>query len=200
MQRLLLSIDRISAWVGKTFAWCILLLTLAISYEVFMRYVFRAPTFWVYDASYMLYGALFMMAGAYTLSRNGHVRGDFLYRKWPPRVQASVDLTMYILFFFACMAALIYSGWNFFKPSYQFNEHSSFTPDGPPIWPFKALIPIAGLLLFLQGLAESVRCVICIRTGDWPRRLHDVEELEQVVLAQAALARENKTVGGSTAP
>jgi TRAP-type mannitol/chloroaromatic compound transport system permease small subunit len=190
MQRLLILVDEINTWVGKTFSWAILAMTLAIAYEVFSRYVFSAPTAWAYDVSYMLYGTLFMMAGPYALSRNGHVRGDFLYRKWPPRVQALVDLTLYVLFFFAAILAMIYSGWNFFRLSWMFNEHSSFSPDGPPLWPFKALIPLVGVLMLLQGLAESVRCVMCLRTGWWPQRLRDVEELEQRVLAEATARRE----------
>lgn len=183
-QKILLFIDSITAWVGKIFAWSIVLLTFAIAYEVFSRYVFGRPTTWAFDASYMLYGALFMMAGAYTLSRNGHVRGDFIYRTLPPRRQAAMDLVLYILFFFPGMIAFIYSGWNFFYISWLINEHSSFTPAGPPIWPFKALIPIAGALMVLQGIAETIRCVICVRTGEWPQRLHDVEELEKILLEE----------------
>src|SRR5690606_12461766 len=167
-------------------AWCILLLTLAVSYEVFARYVLRAPTTWAYDTAYILYGTLFMMAGAYALSRNAHVRGDFLYRTWRPRVQAGLDLVLYFLFFFPGMLALIYSGYGFAKLSWMMKEHSSFTPGGPPIYPFKALIPIAAAFLVLQGIAEVIRCVICLRTGAWPRRLHDVEEIESVILDRTA--------------
>jgi len=190
IQRVLLIIDEISTWAGKTFAWCILALTLATTYEVFVRYALKAPTGWAYDMSYMLYGALFMGAGAYTLSRNGHVRGDFLYRKWKPRTQAMLDLALYLLFFFPGIIALIYSGWGFFRLSYSFDEHSSFSPIGPPIWPLKAMIPFVGVLLFLQGIAEVARCIVCIRTGQWPKRLKDVEELERVMLEQARLAGE----------
>jgi TRAP-type mannitol/chloroaromatic compound transport system permease small subunit len=190
MQGLLIAIDKVNTWVGKIFSWSILAMTFVIVYEVFSRYVLNAPTTWAYDVSYMLYGTLFIMAGPYALSRNGHVRGDFLYRKWSPRVQATVDLTLYILFFFAAVLALIYSGWGFFKISYMFNERSAFSPQGPPMWPFKMLIPLVGVLMLLQGLAESVRCVICIRKGWWPQRLQDVEELEQKILAEAAERRE----------
>jgi TRAP-type mannitol/chloroaromatic compound transport system permease small subunit len=185
MQRVLLAVDRVNSWVGKTFAWSILVLTLVIAYEVFARYVFRAPTGWGYDASYMLYGTLFMMAGAYALSRGAHVRGDFLYRGFSPRTQAAFDLTLYLLFFVPGMAALIYSGWGFFDLSYAMNERSSFSPGGPIVWPFKALIPIAGALMLLQGLAEIARCAICLSTGRWPQRLGDVEELEREIIAQA---------------
>lgn len=190
MNRLLLLVDEISTWVGKTFAWSIVILTFAISYEVFARYIMLAPTTWAFDVSYILYGTLFMMAGAYTLARNGHVRGDFIYRTFPPRRQATFDLVLYILFFFPGVLALIYSGWGFFYLSWLINEHSSFSPAGPPIWPFKGLIPVVGVLLLLQGLAELVRCVICIRTGEWPQRLHDVEELEKVILEQAEAAKQ----------
>jgi TRAP-type mannitol/chloroaromatic compound transport system permease small subunit len=186
MQRLLLGIDRLSTVVGQTFAWCILLLTGIVVYEVFVRYVFRAPTTWGYDVSYMLYGTLFMMAGAYALSRNGHVRGDFLYRNFPPRRQAWFDLVLYILFFFPAIFAFMISGWGFFADSLRQNERSMFSPTGPVIWPFKLLIPVVGLLLLLQGLVEVVRCWRCIREGAWPQRLSDVEELEQRVLAAAA--------------
>jgi TRAP-type mannitol/chloroaromatic compound transport system permease small subunit len=190
MQKVLIAIDQINTWVGKIFSWSIVVMTFVITYEVVSRYVFKAPTTWAYDVTYMLYGALFMMAGPYALARNGHVRGDFLYRKWSPRVQAMMDLTLYILFFFAAVLALMYSGWGFFKISYMFNERSAFSPDGPPMWPFKMLIPLVGFLLLFQGLAESVRCVMCIRNGFWPQRLQDVEELEQQILAEAARKRE----------
>jgi TRAP-type mannitol/chloroaromatic compound transport system permease small subunit len=184
MQRFLIMVDRISTWVGHAFAWCILILTLAVSYEVFSRYVLGRPTTWAYDTAYILYGTLFMMAGAYALSRNAHVRGDFLYRNWSPRVQAGLDLVLYFIFFFPGILALVYSGYGFAKLSWMMNEHSSFTPSGPPIYPFKSLIPVAGALLFLQGVAEVIRCGICLRTGKWPRRLHDVEEIESVILEQ----------------
>lgn len=189
MNRILLFIDGISTWVGKTFAWCILVLTFTTSYEVFARYMFGAPTDWAFDASYMLYGTLFMMAGAYTLSRNGHVRGDFLYRAWRPRTQATSDLILYVLFFFPGMLAFIYSGYSFAKLSYMMNEHSAASPDGPIVWPFKWLIPIVGCLMVLQGIVEVIRCIICIRTGEWPKRLHDVEETEKIMLEEAEKAR-----------
>ena len=184
MNRLLFFIDAISTWVGKTFAWCIVALTLAMTYEVCARYGFGAPTEWAFDASYMLYGALFMMAGAYTVARNGHVRGDFLYRAWRPRTQATSDLILYFLFFFPGILAFIYAGYGYTKMSWMMNEHSSASPNGPPVYHFKALIPITGVLMLLQGLAEVARCVMCIVTGQWPQRLHDVEELENVILQE----------------
>jgi TRAP-type mannitol/chloroaromatic compound transport system permease small subunit len=184
MQRLLILVDQISTWVGHAFSWCILILTFAVSYEVFSRYVLKHPTTWAYDTAYILYGTLFMMAGAYALSRNAHVRGDFLYRTWRPRVQAGLDLVLYFLFFFPGIFALVYSGYGFAKLSWMMNEHSSFTPGGPPIYPFKTVVPIAAAFLALQGVAEVIRCVICLRTGKWPRRLHDVEELEKVIIEQ----------------
>ncbi len=189
MNRFLFAIDALNTWIGKTFAWCIVLLTLAISWEVFSRYVLRTPTDWAFDVSYMLYGALFMMAGAYTLARNGHVRGDFLYREWSPRRQAGLDLVLYILFFFPGILALIYAGYDFAKLSWMFAEHSSNSPNGPPLYHFKTLIPITGVLMLLQGIAETARCIICLRTGSWPQRLHDVEELEKVILEQKARER-----------
>ena len=185
MNRLLLLVDEISTWVGKTAGWCIVILTFTTSYEVFMRYLFLAPTEWAFDASYMLYGTLFMLAGAYALSRNGHVRGDFIYRAWAPRRQAMMDLVLYFLFFFPGMLAFIYAGFSFAELSRRMNEHSSASPNGPIVWPFKWLIPIVGCLMVLQGLVEVIRCIIAIRTGEWPQRLHDVEELEKVMLQEA---------------
>ncbi len=183
-QQLLIFTDSVSTGVGHLFAWCIVILTFAISYEVFSRYVLQAPTSWAYDASYILYGTLFIMAGAYALCRNGHVRGDFLYRMWPPRVQAGMDLVLFFLFFFPGILAFIYSGYQFAAASWAVNEHSSYSPAGPPIYHFKTLLPITGILMLLQGIAEVVRCLVCLRSGAWPQRLHDVEELEKVILAR----------------
>jgi TRAP-type mannitol/chloroaromatic compound transport system permease small subunit len=206
MQRVLLGIDRLSTLVGQVFAWCIVALTAVVAYEVVARYAFRAPTTWGYDVSYMLYGTLFMMAGAYALSRNGHVRGDFLYRMMTPRWQARLDALLYVLFFFPAIFAFMIYGWHFFEESYRQNERSMFSPTGPVIWPFKLLIPVVGFLLLLQGLVELVRCIHCIRSGEWPQRLSDVEELDQIILAQAeargaeALAADLARGAGITAP
>ncbi|WP_297856945.1 TRAP transporter small permease subunit [Elioraea sp.] len=188
MQTLLLAIDRISTAAGKIAGWSIVALTGVICYEVFARYLFRAPTSWAYDTSYMLYGLLFMLAGPYALSRNAHVRADFLYRSMPARRQAMLDLPLYILFFVPGMLALVWFGWNFAWLAYLQNERSSVTPDGPMIWPFKFLIPICGTLMLLQGLAEMARCVIALRTGAWPEKLADVEETEALALAEAQRA------------
>jgi TRAP-type mannitol/chloroaromatic compound transport system permease small subunit len=178
-------VDGFSAAIGKTYAWSILVLTFTTSYEVFSRYVFLAPTEWAFDASYMLYGTLFMLAGAYALSRNAHVRGDFIYRSWKPRTQASMDLVLYILFFFPGMIAFVYAGFGFAELSRRMNEHSSASPNGPIVWPFKWLIIIVGVLMVIQGIVEVLRCTVCIRNGEWPKRLHDVEELEKVILEDA---------------
>lgn len=185
MERFLFFIDEISTWVGKTFAWAILILTITTAYEVFSRYMFGAPTTWAFDASYMLYGALFLMAGPYALARNGHVRGDFLYRSWSPRRQATMDLILYFLFFFPGIIALIYAGYDFARMSWMMNEHSAASPDGPPVYHFKTLIPIVGVLMLLQGIVEVIRAGITVRTGQWPQRLHDVEELEKVLIDEA---------------
>jgi TRAP-type mannitol/chloroaromatic compound transport system permease small subunit len=182
MTRFLFFIDSLSTWVGKAFAWLILVLTFGISYEVFVRYVLNRPTTWAFDVSYITYGAMFLMAGAYTLSRNGHVRGDVIYRFWRPRVQAAVDLVLYLAFFLPAVAAWIYSGWGYASMSIRFREVSIFSPAGVPVFPLKALIPVTGVLLLLQGVAEIIRCVLCIRSGRWPQRLHDVEETESVIL------------------
>jgi len=184
VQRLLIAIDRLSTWIGKAFAWCIVVLTAIVSYEVFARYLLQAPTDWAYDTAYMLYGTLFMMAGAYTLSRNGHVRGDVVYRRLSPRRQAAIDLILYLLFFFPGVIALVYAGYEFASLSFRMNEHVSSSPGGPPIYHFKAVIPFAGFFLLLQGFAETVRCIQCLRTGAWPRRAHDVEEMEQAIVEE----------------
>ena len=186
LQRLLIPVDRVSTYVGHFFAWTILALTFAVSYEVFSRYVFGRPTDWAFDASYILYGTLFIMAGAYALSRNAHVRGDFLYRAWKPTTQARMDLVLYFLFFFPGIIAFIYSGYGFAAQSWVTHEHSAYSPDGPPIYHYKTIIPITGVFLLLQGIVEVARCLICIRTGDWPQRLHDVEELDKIILDQHA--------------
>lgn len=187
MNQFLFFIDRLSQWVGKAFAWCILVLCLATTYEVFVRYVLRAPTSWAFDVSYIMYGTLFMMAGAYALSRNAHVRGDFVYRLWPPRVQASIEIVLYFLFFFPGILALIYAGYDYAAESWSFRpygfqgpfgEISINSPAGVPVSPLKTIIPIASFFLLLQGIAESIRCIQCIKNGEWPARLTDVEEME----------------------
>jgi TRAP-type mannitol/chloroaromatic compound transport system permease small subunit len=185
LARFVAAVDAVNRWIGHGFAWSILVLTLVISYEVLVRYAFRAPTRWAFDASYMLYGLLFMTAGAYTLSRNGHVRADFLYRNFSPRKQAAIDLALYVLFFFPGILALILAGWGFVRLSYIIQDHSPFSPRGPLMWPFKALIPVVGVLMFAQGLAEVARCILCLRTGIWPARHGDVEETEKVALEHA---------------
>ena len=182
-------IDHLNTTIGQLFSWTILALTLAVCYEVVSRYAFNAPTTWAYDVSYMLYGTLFMMAGGYTLARNGHVRGDFLYRQWSPRTQARSDLLLYFLFYFPGILALVYSGWDYARLAYLLNERSYSSPDGPIIWPFKAIIPVVGVLMLLQGIVEVARCIQCLRTGDWPPRAHDVEELEKIILEEAEAKR-----------
>lgn len=178
MQKLLLFVDKMSTWLGRTFAWLVVALTALIFWEVVSRYFFDNPHAWAFDVQIMLYGGLFMMAGAYTLSQNGHVRGDVLYGFFRPRTQATIDLVLYIVFFIPGVIALAYAGYTFAAESYAINEHSSISADGPPIYPFKAVIPIAGAMLLLQGLVEIARCLICIRTGDWPSREEDVEEVD----------------------
>lgn len=178
MNQFLHTIDRVSAFGGKAFAWCIVLLTAVVCYDVGARYLANSPTTWGFDVAYILYGILFMMAGAYTLSRNGHVRGDLLYRTLRPRSQAVIDLVLYVVFFIPGIAALVYAGIEFATVSWKIREVSSVTGGGTPIYHFKTFIPIAGALLLLQGIAEMMRCVICIRTGAWPERAHDVEEAD----------------------
>jgi TRAP-type mannitol/chloroaromatic compound transport system permease small subunit len=179
-QRFLRFADNISTWSGKFSAWLICVLMLAVSVEVFKRYMLNAPTAWIFDLNSMLYGTLFMMCGAYTLAQDGHVRGDFLYSNMRPRTQASLDLALYFLFFLPGIVALVYAGYGFAADSWAINEHSNVTADGPPVYQFKAIIPIAGVLVMLQGAAEVVRCIMCLRTGVWPDRLQDVEEIDVV--------------------
>ena len=178
MQNLLLFIDKVSTWVGQFFSWLILLLTLMISWEVFSRYVLDSPHAWAFDVMSMMYGSLFMMAGAYTLSKNGHVRGDVLYGFFPPRLQAWFDLILYFVFFIPGVFALAYAGYGFAADSWAINEHSNITADGPPVYPFKTILPIAGAFLLAQGLVEIVRCIVCIKQGEWPKRGDDVDEVD----------------------
>ncbi len=178
MQKLLLAVDKLSTVVGKAFSWLIWLLTLMITWEVFSRYVLDNPHPWAFDVMSMMYGTLFMTAGAYTLSQNGHVRGDVLYGFFPPRLQAGLDLALYLLFFIPGVVALAWAGYNFAADSWAINEHSNITANGPPVYPFKTIIPIAGTILLLQGLVEIVRCVICLQQGDWPERGDDVAEVD----------------------
>lgn len=186
IQRFIYGVDQLSKTVGHAFAWLIVILTLGTCYEVFVRYVLNNPTSWAFDMSYIVYGGLFLMGGAYTLSRNGHVRGDVLYRLWPPRVQAGVELSLYILFYFPGVISLMVAGWAYGYDAFKLREVSVNSPVGVPVWQLKFLIPFAGFFLTLQGLAEALRCVLCLREGHWPQRLHDVEELEDAIAAEHA--------------
>lgn len=179
-QRFLYAIDGISTWVGKLSAWLIIALMSVVCIEVYKRYYLNAPTAWIFDGENMLYGALFMLSGAYTLAQNAHVRGDFLYSSMRPRTQASLDLILYFVFFIPGIAALIYAGADYAADSWRILEHSTVTSEGPPVYHFKTVIPIAGALVMLQGVAEIVRCVICLQTGEWPSRLADVAETDVI--------------------
>jgi TRAP-type mannitol/chloroaromatic compound transport system permease small subunit len=182
--------DRLSASFGKAFGWLILLMTLGMSYEVFVRYLLNAPTPWALDMSFIMYGTLFMMGGAYTLSRNGHVRGDFLYRLWRPRTQAGVDLVLYLLFFFPGVVALIVSGWKYAARSWGYAEVSVNSPAGVPIYQFKAVLVAAGILLLIQGLAQVTRCILCLRDGYWLPPEQDVQETEELLLQKGGDAHQ----------
>ena len=179
-QRLLHTVDGISTWVGKTAAWLMIVLMLLVCAEVFKRYILNMPTAWIFDASNMLYGSLFMLAGAYGLAQNAHVRGDFLYSSMRPRTQASVDIVLYSVFFLPGIAALIYAGYDYARLSWLIGEHSTVTANGPSVYQFKTVIPVAGALLMLQGLAEILRCIVCLQTGEWPSRLKDVAETDVI--------------------
>ena len=184
MQQLLLTVDKISTFIGQAFSWLIVALTLMISWEVFSRYVLDHPHAWAFDVMIIMYGTLFMMAGAYTLSKGGHVRGDVLYGFFVPRTQAMVDLVLYILFFIPGVFALTYAGYYFALESWAMSEHSSITAEGPPLYPFQTMLPLAGAFLFVQGIVEIIRCVICIKQGAWPSREDDVEEVDVDKLKQ----------------
>ena len=178
MQKMLLFVDKVSTWVGHAFSFLIVALTLHVAWEVFRRYALDSPRAWAFDVMIMMYGTLFMMAGAYTLSRNGHVRGDVLYSFFMPRTQATVDLILYVIFFIPGVVALAWAGYTYAAESWAILEHSNITSEGPPVYPFKTVIPIAGTILLLQGLVEIVRCIVCIKQGHWPSREEDVEEVD----------------------
>jgi TRAP-type mannitol/chloroaromatic compound transport system permease small subunit len=184
MQKILLTIDKISTFVGQAFSWLIVSLTFLITYEVFSRYALDAPHAYAFDAMLMMYGTLFMMAGAYTLSKNGHVRGDVLYGFFPPRVQAGLDLTLYIVFFLPGVTALCWAGYSYAAESWAILEHSSITSEGPPIYQFKTVIPVAGAFILVQGIVEIIRCVLCLKQGQWPSRVQDVEEVDVAKLKE----------------
>ena len=184
MQKVLLFVDRVSTWVGQAFSFCIVLLTLHVTWEVFSRYVLDNPRAWAFDVMIMFYGTLFMMAGAYTLSKNGHVRGDVRYGFFRPRTQATIDLTLYFVAFIPGVIALTYAGYYYAADSWRIDEHSNITYGGPPVYPFKTVIPLAGAFLLAQGIVEIIRCVICLRTGAWPSRQIDVEEVDVEKLKQ----------------
>ena len=178
MQKTLLFVDKVSTWVGQAFSWLIIALTLHISWEVFSRYVLDHPRAWAFDAMIMMYGTLFMMAGAYTLAKNGHVRGDVIYGFFTPRAQAALDLTLYIVFFISGIIALVWAGYTFAEESWAINEHSNITSEGPPVYPFKTVIPVAGAFVLVQGIVEIIRCVICLKQGEWPSREADIQEVD----------------------
>jgi TRAP-type mannitol/chloroaromatic compound transport system permease small subunit len=186
VNRFIYGVDLLSRTVGHAFAWCLMILTFGTNYEVFVRYLLNAPTSWAFDFSYLMYGAMFYMAGAYTLSRGGHVRADMFYRLWEPRTQAKVELVLYVLFFFPGVLALVIAGWRYGYKSMMIFESSVNSPAGVPIWPLKMLIPFGAGLLALQGVAEVLRCTQCMRSNEWPTRLHDVEELEKQILEEHA--------------
>lgn len=184
MVRFVTFADKLSAGFGKTFGWLIILMTLGMSYEVFVRYIINRPTSWALDISFIMYGTLFMMGGAYTLSRGGHVRGDFIYRLWPARVQASIDLVLYLIFFFPGITALVVTGWTYAARSWGYAEVSVNSPAGIPIFQFKSVIVVAGILLFIQGIAQVLRCILCIREGFWRVAEEDVVETEELLIKQ----------------
>ena len=198
MQKTLLAVDRLSTFIGKAFAWLAVSLTLMVAWEVFSRYVLNRPHGWVLDVQIMMYGTMFMTAGAYTLSKNGHVRGDVLYGFFRPRTQATIDLVLYLLFFLPGVVALTWAGWQYANESLAIRE-TTFNADPVPVYPFKFVIPLAGGILLLQGLVEIVRCVLCLQRGEWPSREQDVEEVDVDKLKQMVHA-EKLTPSGEATP
>jgi TRAP-type mannitol/chloroaromatic compound transport system permease small subunit len=194
MQKLLMAVDRLTTFVGRLFAWSIVLLTLLVSWEVFSRYFLNHPHPWALDAQIMLYGILFMMAGAYTLAHQGHVRGDVLYGQLSARSQAGIDLVLYVFFYLPGVLALTWAGWTYANESLAIRENT-FSPDPLPLYPFKFVIPVAGSLLLLQGIVEILRCTICLRQGSWPARMKDVEEIDIEELK--ALVRDDGEAAGT---
>jgi TRAP-type mannitol/chloroaromatic compound transport system permease small subunit len=179
-ERFLLAIDGLSTWIGKAAAWLIVALMAVVCVEVFKRYILNTPTAWIFDLNNMLYGTAFMLCGAYALAQNAHVRGDFLYSSMRPRIQALLDLVLYFVFFFPGIGALVYAGYDYAGDSWRIAEHSNVTAEGPPVYHFKTIIPVAGAMVLLQGCAEVVRCIVCLKTGAWPARLKDVSEIDVV--------------------
>ena len=182
MQRLVRSIEGISVWTGRAFGWCILVLTFSVAYEVIVRYVFNAPTVWAFDMMVQMYGALFLMAGPYALAQDAHVRGDVLYRLFPVQWQARIDFVLYILFFFPGMLALFWFGYEIAADSWRYEEVSWNSPARIQIYFFKSLIPVAGFLLIVQGIAEMIRCWNAMKSGQWMERLDDVRETEDILI------------------
>jgi TRAP-type mannitol/chloroaromatic compound transport system permease small subunit len=180
------AIESFNTWVGRAFGWCIVILTLSVAYEVFVRYALNAPTVWVFDMMVQMYGALFLMAGPYALAQDGHVRADVVYRLIPVRWQARIDFILYILFFFPGMLALFWYGAEIASDSWRFKEVSWNSPARIQIYFFKTLIPVAGALLIVQGVSECLRCLIAIRTGHWVPRHEDVRETENLLTEEPA--------------
>ena len=177
--------DALSTSMGKAFSWCIVILMGGTVYEVIMAYVFNAPTLWNFDFSMQMYGAILMMSGAYTLAQEAHVRGDVIYRLFSNRVQASIDFVLYFIFFFPGVIALAFYGYEYAALAWKIKETSWSSPAQIQIYMVKAMIPCAGVLLTIQGLSELFRCIICIRTGQWPARMVVAEETEKILMKAA---------------
>lgn len=174
--------DNLSTSMGKAFSWCIVILMGGTVYEVIMAYVFNAPTLWNFDFSMQMYGAILMMSGAYALATESHVRGDVIYRLFKPKTQAKLDLGLYFIFFFPGVIALAFYGYDYAALAWKIKETSWSSPAQIQIYMVKALIPCAGILLTIQGIAELFRCIICIQTGNWPTRMVVAEETEKILM------------------
>lgn len=163
-------LDGVARWSGRAVAWLIVPMVLSLCWEVVARYVFNAPTQWAYDMTFMLYGTFFMLGAAFTLQRKGHVRTDSLYAGWPPRRQALVDLAGHLLMLLPFAGVFVFVGWGYFVKAYTTNETFVSSAWQPITWPFKLAMPVAGVLLLLQGFSECLKCLHVLRTGQWPDR------------------------------
>ncbi len=164
--RVIRTIDSFSKWSGRLFSFLAVPMMGALVYEVGSRYLLKAPTVWAYDITYMTYGSLFMLGAAYALHRKAHVRTDLIYRLLSVRTQALIDGVLYFTLFFPGMAFFLVKGWESFAYSW-FLKEKAMGAWAPPLYPFKAVIPLAALLLIIQGVAELMKCIHAYRRGEW---------------------------------
>lgn len=159
------NIDGFTDWTGTIISWLSVPLVLGVAYEVAARYLFNAPTVWAYDMTYMLYGTLFMLGAAYALHKGAHIRTDFFWEKFSTRKKGWIDAISYVVFFFPSLIMLFLISWHEFHYAYAINETSDQTPWRPVLWPFKFVVPLACLLLLIQGVSELLKSIYMVRTG-----------------------------------